>query len=106
MYIVIIVSTSCKKEAERIAQAVVEHKLAPCANIIDNCESIFWWRKKIEKTEETILLLKSKKSNFNNIVRLVKSLHSYEVPEIIALPIVDGNADYLRWIDESVRRSH
>ena len=101
MYIVIFVTTSDKKEAKRIASAIIKNKLAACVNIIDGIESVFRWNGKLDNAKEAFLIVKSKKQNLNRVIKLVKSLHSYDVPEIIALPVVGGYKNYLRWIDES-----
>jgi periplasmic divalent cation tolerance protein len=103
MYIVVFITCAHKKEARAIARALVKDKLAACVNIIDKIESLFWWQGKLESSKEILLMVKSKKQKFNKIVKLVKSLHSYQVPEIIALPIVTGFRPYLKWIDESLR---
>ncbi len=102
MYIVIFVTASGKKEAKKIAQVLLEHKSAACVNIIENIESFFWWQGKIDTAKESLLVIKSKKSKLAQIIKLVKSVHSYEVPEIIALPIIGGEKKYLGWINESV----
>ncbi|MEK6727688.1 MAG: divalent-cation tolerance protein CutA [Candidatus Omnitrophota bacterium] len=104
MYVVIFITVSNKKEAKRIADGLVRDKLAACVNIVDKLESFFWWQGKVDKAKEMLLIAKSKKQNLNRIIKLVKSLHSYEVPEIIALPVVAGYKPYLRWIDESIRK--
>ena len=106
MYIIIFITTSNKKEAQKIAQALIEQKLAACVNIIETIQSLFWWKAKVDHAREALLIVKSVKIKLTKIIRLVKSLHSYQVPEIIALPILAGNKDYLRWIDESIRKSH
>jgi periplasmic divalent cation tolerance protein len=106
MYIVIFITCSDKKEAGRIAGALVKNKLAACVNIIENIKSIFWWETKVDKACESLLVVKSKRAKLTKVMQLVESLHSYQVPEIIALPILAGNKDYLRWIDESIRKSH
>ena len=106
MYIVILITCPNKKEAQKIAQALIAGKLAACVNIIENIQSIFWWKAKVDHARESLLIVKSGKLKLTKIIRLVKSLHSYQVPEIIALPILAGNKDYLRWIDESIRKSH
>jgi len=106
MYIIIFITTSNKKEAQKIAQALMAGKLAACVNIIENIQSLFWWKAKVDLARESLLIVKSVKPKLAKIIRLVKSLHSYQVPEIIALPILAGNKDYLRWIDESIRKSH
>jgi periplasmic divalent cation tolerance protein len=105
MYIVIFITTPNKKEASKIARSLLRKRLAACVNIVDKIESFFWWRGKIDKAKETLLIVKSHKSKFHRIVKLVKSIHSYEVPEIIALPVVSGEKRYLRWLNESIRKS-
>lgn len=105
MSIVILITCSNKKEAQRIARYLVGEKLVACVNIVDNIKSMFWWEGKIYSANEVLLITKTKKSMINKIIRQVKPLHSYKVPEIIALPIVAGNKDYINWIDESVRSS-
>lgn len=101
MYIVIFITAKNAREANKIAAKLVADKLIACANIIKGVKSIFRWQGKVDKADEVLLVLKSKKSCFPKIVKTVKSIHSYDVPEIIALPIIDGNKDYLNWIEKS-----
>ena len=103
MLIVIFITSANKSEARRIAAALLEQKLVACANIVDNVLSFFWWKKKIDKASEVLMVAKSTRRKLARIVKVVRSLHSYAVPEIIALPIVGGNKDYMDWIDESIR---
>ncbi len=103
MYIVIFVTASNKKQAQKIAAGLIKARLAACVNIIDKINSIFFWESKIDQAKEVLLVIKSKKEKMPKIIKLVKSLHSYKVPEIIALPIIAGDKPYLRWIDASVR---
>lgn len=103
MNIVILITCANKREAHRIARGLVGQKLVACVNIVDGIKSIFWWQKRIDSASEVLLIAKSKKSLMRRVIRQVKSLHSYQVPEIIALPIVAGNKDYINWINESVR---
>jgi len=98
MHIVIFITTKNGREANKIATKLVEDKLIACANVIKGVHSIFRWQGKIDKANETLLILKSKKNCFSKIVKMVKKYHSYDVPEIIALPIVDGSRDYMNWI--------
>ena len=105
MYIVIFITAPHKKEATRIAKVLLKHKLVACVNIIENVSSLFWWQGKIDRAKEALLVIKSKKSKLAAIVKLVKSLHSYQVPEIIAIPIIGGEKKYLGWIDECVGKS-
>ncbi len=101
MHVVILVTAKDKKEAHKIANKLVAGKLIACANIINGIESVFWWDGKIDNAKEVLLVLKSRKSLVSKIIKTVKLVHSYSVPEIIALPIIAGNKDYLKWIDGS-----
>ncbi|MGD0335484.1 MAG: divalent-cation tolerance protein CutA [Candidatus Omnitrophota bacterium] len=103
MYTVILVTVPSKAEARRIARGLLKEKLAACVNIIGRVDSLFWWKGKIEQAAESLLIIKSRRSKAKKIIQAVKSMHSYEVPEIICLPIVEGHKPYLRWIDESIR---
>ena len=103
MYIVVFVTCTGPAQAKKIASSLVAGKLVACVNIVPAVRSLFWWKGKVDKAAEVLLVIKSKRSAFPRIAKLVKSLHSYTVPEIIAMPIVAGNKDYLEWIDESVR---
>jgi periplasmic divalent cation tolerance protein len=97
------VSTADKGEARKIAKALIKNKLAACVNIIGKVESLFWWKGKVDKANEYLLIIKSNKAMMPKVVKLVKSMHSYQVPEIISLPITSGLKKYLSWIDESLR---
>lgn len=102
MHCVIFITCANKKEARDIARILVEHRAAACVNIVDRIESFFWWDSKIDKAKETLLIVKSKKTKLSQLIKLVKSRHSYEVPEIIALPITGIEKSYLRWMNESL----
>ncbi len=103
MHIVILITASGKKEAQAIAGRLVSAKLAACVNIVEKVDSVFFWQGKLDKAKESLLIVKSRRDKFSRIVKLVKSVHSYEVPEIIALPIIAGEKKYLRWLDEPVK---
>ena len=100
--IVVFITAKDRQEAQGIAQALVQEKLIACANVLGNVESLFWWEGSVDRSQEVLLILKTKRNLFNKIVKRVKTLHSYKTPEIIALPIVIGSKDYLNWIKESV----
>ena len=102
-YIVVFITTSSLEEAKKIANFIVESKIAACVNIIEKVDSIFSWKGNIENYRESLLIIKTKRNLFNKLKEEVKKLHSYTVPEIIAIPIVDGSEDYLTWIDETVK---
>lgn len=104
MRIVIFITASNKKEAKKIAGALIKNRLAACVNIIDRIESFFWWQGKVDRANEALLIIKSRREKLTKIIKLVKSIHSYKVPEIIALAIIGGEKTYLKWIDESVRK--
>lgn len=101
MNVVIFVTAANKKEADKIASALINNKLAACVNVIANVNSLFWWQGKAAYAKETLLIVKTRRALMHKLIKKVKSLHSYAVPEIIALPIVSGDKKYLRWLNES-----
>lgn len=103
MYIVILVTAKDKQEAQKISAALIKAKLAACVNIVDKVDSIFFWERKVQKAKESLLIIKSTRAKFTRVTKLIKSLHSYKVPEIIGLPIISGDRPYLRWIDAALR---
>ena len=102
-YIIVIVTTANKSEAEKIAHSLFDERLVACANIIGPVHSLFWWHGKIENAEEYMLLMKTRSEMFEKLAEKIKALHSYEVPEIIAIPIVKGFKPYLKWLNNSLR---
>lgn len=102
-YILILTTTKEIEEAERIGGLLVEQRKAACVNIIvSRVYSIFFWKGNIEKQGEVQLFIKTKIGLLDEVISIIKSNHSYEVPEIIAIPILGGYKEYLNWIDESV----
>ena len=101
-HIVVLIMTSSASEAQAIGRALVEGRLAACVNVTSGLRSLFRWQGKIEEQEEALMVVKSRSELLPSIIEAVKRLHSYTVPEVIALPIVAGSSDYLAWIDESV----
>ncbi len=104
--VVIFITTSNEEEARLIAELLLNQRKAACVNIMPGLHSLFWWEGKIDSAEETLLIVKTKASLIEDVISLVKENHSYEVPEVIALPIVDGNPDYLNWINEVVSKEY
>jgi len=102
-YIVLFITTSDSEEAHTIAKVLLSQRKVACVNIVSEVNSIFWWQDKLDSAQESLLIIKTKALQLNQIVALVKEIHSYEVPEIIALPIINGNQDYLEWIDKEVK---
>ena len=103
MHVVVLVTAKDKQEAGKISAGLIKAKLAACVNIISKVDSIFFWANKVDRAKESLLLIKSQKTKLPKIIKLVKSLHSYELPEIIAIPIIAGDKLYLRWIDAALR---
>ena len=97
--IVLLITTGSEEEAHKIADLLLHRKKAACVNIVPRVNSLFWWEGQIESAQESLMIVKTKASVFPEIVELVKKAHSYEVPEIIALPIAAGSEDYLNWLD-------
>jgi periplasmic divalent cation tolerance protein len=99
--IVVFMTTSSTEEGEKIGRYLVENKLAACANILPFVTSIFAWEGKISQEKEVLVILKSKRELFDKLMEEVKKRHSYSVPEIIALPLVAGSSEYLKWIQKN-----
>ncbi len=99
--LLVLITSASREEAENIARKLVEGRLAACVNIVPQVRSLFWWENKLSEEEEVLLIVKTRRSKFGALVLQVKALHSYQVPEIIALPIVEGSANYLQWITDS-----
>lgn len=102
--IVVFVTVASMGEGERIARALVEERLAACANLLSPVRSIYRWEGKVEQGEEVLLVIKSTAEAFEALRARVLELHGYACPEIVAWPIGMGHAPYLRWIEESVER--
>ncbi len=103
MYVIIYITASSPEEAERIGEAVVKERLAACANVVSNLRSCYWWKGKVEKSKEALLLLKTKKAQVKKIIKRVRELHSYENPAIVAIPILAGSREYLAWVGQEIK---
>jgi periplasmic divalent cation tolerance protein len=90
-------------EAQKIAQALVERRLAACVNVIPQIESIYRWQGKVESAQEWLLLIKTTAERLSGVQEAIRELHSYELPECIAITIEDGSVPYLQWIEQSVK---
>jgi periplasmic divalent cation tolerance protein len=99
-YIQISTTTETKEQAQKIAQYLVEQKLAACVQITGPITSIYRWKDKVENAKEWLCLIKTRDDLYNNVEGAIKILHPYETPEIIAVPIVRGSKEYLQWIYE------
>jgi periplasmic divalent cation tolerance protein len=98
--IIIFITAGNKTEANQIAKVLIQEKLAACVNMIDPVESVFKWQNKMSQEKEILMMVKSINRNMDKIITMVKQNHSYDVPEIIAMPIISGSKEYLSWLRE------
>jgi periplasmic divalent cation tolerance protein len=107
MYSFIQVSTTVEKkeDAKRLAELALNQRLAACVQVIGPITSTYWWQGKMEKAQEWLCLMKTGKDLYEALERAIKSIHPYDEPEIIALPIVGGSQGYLCWIDEQTTKT-
>ena len=103
-YCQVVTTTERREDAERIARELVERRLAACVQVVGPVVSTYRWQGKIETAQEWQCCAKSRRDLFDEIERAIRALHPYEVPEILALPIEAGGADYLAWLDAEVNR--
>lgn len=92
-----------RESGERIAQILVEARLAACVNLVPGLTSIYRWQGKVENESECLLVIKSTAARSQALIEQIKTLHPYDLPEIIALPITDGSPEYLKWITDSTQ---
>jgi periplasmic divalent cation tolerance protein len=101
--IVILSTCASEQEARNIALLLLDQGLAACVNVIPGCHSYYHWKGKVERGSECLLQIKSSRSLFAEVAAALEAAHSYEVPEVIALPIVDGSTNYLNWLRSNLR---
>lgn len=97
-FCIVLITCGSKSEADGIVESLLKKRLIACGNIISGIESRFRWKGKIDKAKEVLAILKTRRKNFKRIEEEAKRIHSYEVPEIIAIPIVTGNEEYMKWL--------
>jgi len=98
-YILVITTVPDEATAGKIAQQVVQSRLAACASISSSVRSFYWWENKIAQDKEFMLFIKTRTAHYSALEEKIKQIHPYQVPEIIALPIIQGIQSYLQWID-------
>lgn len=100
--IVVLCTCESEEQAERVARHLIDRRLAACVNILTRVRSIYRWKDKVEDAAEFVLLIKSRRDKFADLSAELKRMHSYEIPEVIALPVVDGSEEYLAWLDREI----
>ena len=101
----IYITAGSRDEAEKLAEMLVESRLAACANIIDGMNSVFWWDGKLDHARETVLIAKTRQSLVDRLTQAVLDHHGYDCPCVVALPIFGGNPEYLAWIEKETREA-
>ncbi len=102
-HIVTLCTVPDRESGEKIAAALVEERLAACVNIVAGVTSVYRWEGKVQKEAECLLIIKTGVSQFEALQQRIKKLHPYELPEIVALPIIHGSREYLNWLTENTR---
>jgi len=103
-YIQIITTTDTKESAEKIANALVQNRLAACVQIIGPMTSVYWWEKKVEKATEWSCIVKTRKDLYKTVESTIRLNHTYEIPEILAVPVIEGSESYISWLDKELRK--
>ena len=103
-YIQVTTTVAQKEEAKAIAEAVLESRLAACVQIVGPITSMYWWDDDIDKSSEYLCIIKSRQDNYAELEKAIRTAHSYDVPEIIAVPITAGSKDYLTWLDSEMNK--
>ncbi len=102
-YCIVQCTTSNKEEAVKIAKSLVKKKLIACCNIIPAVTSVYKWKNKLQEYTEVLMIMKTETALFSHIETEIKKLHSYDIPEIICTPIINGSREYLDWLDEQTK---
>jgi len=102
--VMVYITAGNREEAEKVGKALIEAKLAACVNIIDNMQSMFWWKGQVEKDSETVLLVKTRVGLVGRLNDKVAAVHSYDTPCVVAVPIIDGNPEFLQWIRDETEQ--
>ena len=103
-YLQVATTTENKEDAEKIGKALVEKRLAACAQLVGPIQSTYWWKERIETAQEWLCHVKTHKGLYDEIEKAIKAIHPYETPEIIAMPIVGGSDEYLEWLGGEVKK--
>ena len=101
--IVVLSTCASREQAESIARRLVERQLAACVNLLGGAESVYRWRGALEQASEWLLIIKTRRVLFDALRAEIEKVHTYEVPEVLALAVVDGSPAYLQWLDQELR---
>ena len=101
-FFIILSACPTQRSAHQLARLLVRKKLAACINIIPGIQSYFWWKGKVDKAREFLLIIKTKRECFEDITKVLQKTHPYEIPEIIGFPLEKGFRKYLRWLEDSL----
>lgn len=102
-FIIVVMTSQNRQEAANIVRKLLEERLIACANIFNSVHSLFWWKGKIEEEDEVLVLMKSQQTLFKKLSERIKEIHSYDLPEILALPIAGGSPLYLKWMSRYLK---
>lgn len=103
-YLQVFITIGSKEEAQQVARALVEQRLAGCVQVVGPIESTYWWQGEIETDEEYLCLIKASSDLYAELEAAIKETHPYDTPEILAMPVSEGNADYLQWLQEELKQ--
>lgn len=103
-YLQVFTTIGSRGEAQQVARALVEKRLAGCVQIVGPIESTYWWQSEIETAEEYLCLIKASSDLYGELEAAIKKAHPYDTPEILAMPVSDGNVDYLQWLQEELKQ--
>ncbi|MEM2946539.1 MAG: divalent-cation tolerance protein CutA [Thermoproteota archaeon] len=103
-YIQVLTTTGGREEAEKIARILLERRLAGCVQVLGPVSSLYWWKGRIEEAEEWLCIIKSREDLYEELEKTIRENHSYEVPEIITMPIVSGSRSYLEWMSKELKK--
>lgn len=104
-YIQVLTTAGTKEDAQKIAQSLVEKRLAGCVQVVGPIASTYWWEGSLENAEEWLCIIKSRKDLYKELEKAIQQIHPYRVPEILAIPVVDGSQSYLEWLDGEVKKT-
>jgi periplasmic divalent cation tolerance protein len=103
-FIQVMTTVAQKEEAQAIAEAALENRLAACVQIVGPITSMYWWEDDIDKSSEYLCIIKSRQDKYSELEKTIRAAHSYDVPEILSVPVTAGSKDYLKWLDSELKK--